>query len=443
MKKIFSLSVSTFLIIYADCGLYAQSSAKKDKYVINVVTDKQDAIYGAGDTIRFNVSLLEDGKPVTGKELDYVITADGQDAVAGKINSSEKPVIIETKLCDPGFVLCRVSINDGDKSVYKLGGAAVEPLKIKAADNPSEEFEKFWNEKIAMLQKLPFEVKMLPADIPENLKGKVECFDIRINCPGGAPVSGYFSRPVHAAEKSLPAIVTYHAAGVRSASKLLSFAEKGILALDINAHGIDNGKPDEFYEKLGQNELKGYYYFDCGDRKKSYFLGMFLRVYRSLQFVKSQSEWDGKTLISYGSSQGGAQALVAAGFDPQVTFCAAFVPGLCDHQGIRLKRQSGWPQFIRNGKTESEKENLSQVSKYFDVANFTKKIKARTIVTVGFIDTTCSPSSVYAAYNNINAPKEIINNPLCGHVNPAETWAAVAGKVDDYINSVKKQKNCP
>jgi len=55
------------------------------------------------------------------------------------------------------------------------------------------------------------------------------------------------------------------------------------------------------------------------------------------------------------------------------------------------------------------------MSAYFDAVNFEHKISCPVIMSVGFIDLTCSPSSVYSAYNEITAQKYIMNMPLYGH----------------------------
>jgi cephalosporin-C deacetylase len=46
------------------------------------------------------------------------------------------------------------------------------------------------------------------------------------------------------------------------------------------------------------------------------------------------------------------------------------------------------------------------------------RITARTSMSVGLMDTVCPPSSVFAAYNAIGSPKEIIVYPYCGHELP-------------------------
>ena len=143
------------------------------------------------------------------------------------------------------------------------------------------------------------------------------------------------------------------------------------------------------------------------DREKCYFLGMFLRLARALEFLTSQPEWDGKTLIVRGASQGGGQAIAAAGLDPRVTFIAAAVPAICDHTGHAVCRVNGWPQLVPD---QAGKPNpkILQVARYFDSMNFATRTKAEAIVSVGLIDTVCPATSVYAAYNNLPGKKQMI-----------------------------------
>lgn len=433
-------AASVFSIAFlASLCLFAED--KVEKTLIKAGTDKPEAIYQKGEKIKFNFLLMDDNKPLEGKTLNYTITRDKAETQRGTVVTKAEPVIIETELKEPGFALCTISYKDEKgKIISEKAGASVDPLNIKVSRPAPEDFDKFWQERKEELAKVPMKVTMEPVEVPADMKGKVECFDIKIDCAGGMPVSGYFSRPVNAAKGSLPAMIAYHGAGVRSSNKLLSYAAQGMLALDINAHGIENGKPASFYTELKDGKLKGYPFFNSDDKDKIYFKGMFLRLIRSLEFIKSQPEWDGKTLIVTGGSQGGAQSLVAAGIDPQVTLCIAHVPAMCDHTGILANQSSGWPRFIKMKDGKPENENIVKTVPYFDAANFAARIKAETLVTVGFIDTTCAPTSVYAAYNNIKSPKTIINNPLCAHAVPKESGAAASKKINEHLQKMKSQK---
>ncbi len=96
---------------------------------------------------------------------------------------------------------------------------------------------------------------------------------------------------------------------------------------------------------------------------------------------------------------------------------------MSDHCGNLAGRQSGWPRLfaVRDGKPADAR--TAEVSKYYDNVNFAKYIKAPVYMTVGMIDLTCVPTSVYAVFNNLPAAteKHMTIFPTEGHVgkNPA------------------------
>ncbi|MBO5924111.1 MAG: acetylxylan esterase, partial [Lentisphaeria bacterium] len=63
-----------------------------------------------------------------------------------------------------------------------------------------------------------------------------------------------------------------------------------------------------------------------------------------------------------------------------------------------------WPQLhkVSNGKAD-------KAYAYFDVAVFASRVNVPVLVSVGFVDTTCAPSSVYSAYNALAGEKEIFH----------------------------------
>jgi cephalosporin-C deacetylase-like acetyl esterase len=432
MKKIHLVIAS--MMLFTTAYLNARPAKPVDGYLFKINTNHKNAVFKVDEKIKFEILLNRNGKPVSGKAVSYTIDREGQKNLNGKITSAAKAVNITTSLNRPGFILLKaVFKTESGKTVVGYAGAGIEPLKIKTPKISATDLKAvndFWNQKIKMLKALPLKVKMIPATTNKAYKGKLECFDIRVNCPGGLPVSGYYLKPVNAKSKSLPAYVVFHGAGVRSADKHYNIAAKGALTLDVNAHGIDNGKSKNFYQELRKGKLKGYPYFNSNNREKSYFCGMMMRVYRALQFIKSRPEWNGKTLIVYGSSQGGAQTLFATAVDPDITFAVARVPAMCNHYGIFDKRVSGWPRFIKMKSGEAVDPKVVETSKYYDMTLLAPRIKAEMLLTAGFIDRTCCPSSVYCAYNAIKSPKNIINNIPFGHYNPPETTRRIYHIID-------------
>ena len=183
------------------------------------------------------------------------------------------------------------------------------------------------------LAAVPLKPVLTPVAWPDQA---VECFDVQVPVRAGMPVSGYFARPRKAAPKSLPAILYVHGAGVRSSSLGAAAwaAKTGALAMDINAHGIPNGKPAAYYEELSPDDArKAIPHAAARAAKRAISSGMFLRLVRAIDFLTSRPEWDGSTVCVSGASQGGGQAIAAAGLDPRVTFIATGVPAICDHSG--------------------------------------------------------------------------------------------------------------
>ncbi|MCP3967275.1 MAG: hypothetical protein GY750_03740 [Lentisphaerae bacterium] len=67
------------------------------------------------------------------------------------------------------------------------------------------------------------------------------------------------------------------------------------------------------------------------NKDEFYLPTMYLRHKRALDMLCSQPEWNSKTLIVRGGSQGGWLALACVGLDDRVTNIFAGVPAMCDN----------------------------------------------------------------------------------------------------------------
>lgn len=417
----------------------AQTNDPSPRYSLTVRAERAGAIYKVGESVRFNLSLQQDGQPVDGEQVEWTLSKDGVPPTQrGRIMMTQGEAAVTGQLDEPGFLQCRVVYQPpSGAALTALGGAGVDPLQIKPSLPVPEDFDAFWSEQKQKLAAVPPNPQLSPVLSKDP---EIECLELKADCIG-APVSGYLAKPRGAKPKSLPIIMTVHGAGVSSSSLSgpVGWARKDFLALDINAHGLPNGQPARFYSELAKGELKDYPIRGRESRETVYFLGMFLRLVRAIDVLTAQPEWDGRTVVVHGSSQGGAQAIVAAGLDPRVSFFAAGVPAMCDHSGSVVRRISGWPKLVpvdADGKADSK---VLEAARYYDAASFATRTRAAGILTVGFIDTTCPPTGVYAAYNALMGAKEIYNDPLGKHTVSVRAVEAMQGAIRRHAQTKTQQ----
>ena len=108
-------------------------------------------------------------------------------------------------------------------------------------------------------------------------------------------------------------------------------------------------------------------------------------------------------------------SLLTGFFYPRVKFLAALYPALSDVTGYLKGRAGGWPHlFDKNNIAFNNTKEKINTAGYYDVVNFARQLKVPGIYTMGFNDETCPPTSMYAAYNVITAPKELFVVPETG-----------------------------
>lgn len=429
--------------------LFTAHAAAADTCKLTVMASKKDATYKIGEEVTFLVSLKEGNKNVSQDvAINWTISKDGvAPRQSGKATLKNGQTQLTGKLDEAGFLQCEVRISkgnlpcDADKDLIAYGGAAIDPTQIKPSMEPPADFEAFWEQQKAALRTAAPVITLTPVETDNPEYKDLLIYDLQASAPEGVQVSGYLAMPKNAKKGSLPAILTLHGAGVGSSSlqRVVTWAKDGMLALDINAHGLPNGQPKEFYTELREGKLKNYPRWTPESRETSYFRGMFLRVVCALDILTERPEWDGKTLVTYGTSQGGAQALAAAGLDKRVSLVIAGVPAMCDQSGMVAGRQSGWPRVVKidaNGKPDAK---TLEIMRYYDMMNFAPNIKVPVAMTVGFIDRTCAPTTVYSTYNNLGGSKTIFDDIPTGHANTRQALRFLNKRVADHVKEQAKK----
>ncbi len=303
------------------------------------------------------------------------------------------------------------------KEYFASIGSIVDPLKFSPGTKRPKDLNCYWNNQKKALKQLKMQIDSNYVNIKDTY---YQCFNVEINCTGPKPARGFFAKPIAAKAKSLPIVIYFHAAGVngdwcRSKPEIaIRYAKmgKGALSFDLNAHGMLNGQPDDYYNFLDSTELKNYAQTGLENKDSIYFLGMYLRLLRTIDFLTQQPEWDGKRILVMGESQGGGQALAAAGLDERVTAVVATVPAMCDWGGTLVGRKGSWPYPFA---TSYNREKMLETLPYFDVAHLIKATKATLVVEIGLIDQTCPSSAIYAALNQAKTKKYLLIAPYRAH----------------------------
>ena len=319
------------------------------------------------------------GWTVTGPAVSntYIIKKNNFDVLqAGVLDLTSGSTTIEMTLNEPAMVYVQVGV----KPTVSLG-AAVEPRKLAPAAPRPADFDAFWDGKLTELAKVPINPVLTPT---ETNKQGVEFYTVQLDSVG-SHVQGYLAKPQR--EGKFPALVIYQYAGVYALqpNTVTDRAAEGWLAFDVDSHDLPPsqgaGVPNN-YQTIGNT-----------DRETSYFLNMYLRDSRAIDYISSRPDWDGKTIVIMGTSMGGQQSLVTAGLQPKVTAVIVNEPSGSDSNGELHGRKTGYPNWaVANPR-------VAETALYFDTVNFASRIKAPILGAMGFIDTIAPPVGIWTALN--------------------------------------------
>ncbi len=413
---------------------------------------KTDSIYRNGEPVVFKYKVTEDGAPKAGL-LRYDIYREGFTPMERRFvrldeNGTHKltldargpgNIIVRATLCDENKKeVVEINAKGKKKKFVRTFGAMVDPEKLASPFPEPADYDAFWEQAKKELAAVPMEIieeREFPAT---KYPGKVRGFDVKVTAPGPTPVSGILAIPADAAPNSLPAVVVYHGAGVASAwLREDNAVNYNAMVFDVNAHGIPNHKSAKYYQDLGKGKLKNYLHrLGAEEPASNYFKYMILRDLRALEYLRSRPEWDGRIIVVTGGSQGGAQALLTASLDPQVTFCRANIPWMT----VPAAPAKGYFQIpvqarqIHLGpkRTVKNPEAIERLG-YFDAANAVKRMKAECVIVYGLRDELCPSSGVWMTYRNIPGKKTIFGAVDKGHQNiPAPDYIGI------YLKKARK-----
>lgn len=359
--------------------------------------------YNCGETICFEVYAKDHCNTVYCECVHWELQGDDGKILKG-IGSCDisNPLVLKTTLDRPGFVhlICKAYTRDGilDDSFEVLdAGAGAEVEKIGYSDVVPSDFCEYWGKIEKMIDDFPVQL-MYNKEI-EAKQGFI-AYDIRIKTPEGRNASGILTMPQN--EGSFPLRVSFRGYSVVGA--VAEFCEDTICAC-FNAHGIENDISQTEIEQKYSAELDGYGFKDDENQSNmtTYWRGVMIRNLIGVKYLKTLDNWDGKTLIITGGSQGAFQATTVAAHTKGVTYLEIGVPWFCNLKGENNGYLAGWRPKFREG------------LRYFDTVAQGQFVKCPVKITAGLGDYICPPSSVMALYNGIKTLKTITFTQAATH----------------------------
>ncbi len=419
-KTFFFTFIAQLLFVFLAIGQPSQKLIE-----VQVSPTNTDWIYQLGEKANFEVQVLKNGQLIPNVKIRYEIGAEQLPATIKLEKSLKKgkTIIKGDKLDQPGFLRCRVWVEYNGKTYDGWGTAGFAPEKIKPTVKSPNDFDEYWDIAKEELSKIPIDAIVTLK--PELCTSKINVYHVNLqnlkmplSWRGTSRFYGMLSVPKKPGK--YPAILGVPGAGVRAYGRD-DRAAKGIVVFKVGIHGIPVDMDDEVYRSLATGSLSGYQNFNLQDKDRYYYKRVYMGCVRAIDFIYSLPEFDGENLAVNGGSQGGALSIVTAGLDNRIKYLAAFYPALSDMTGYTKGRAGGWPHMYKNY-DEKKNPNWVNTTAYYDVVNFARKLTIPGWYTWGFNDNVCPPTSMYAAYNTIKAPKELHKFLETAHWAFPEQW---------------------
>jgi cephalosporin-C deacetylase-like acetyl esterase len=418
-------------------GAWAVGQERTGAVRVSAVPERVDWAYAMGAPARFRVTITRDGHALAGTVLRY---ACGPEMMPPAIeNSATLPadgfLIDGGTMKEPGFLRCAVTTTVDGREYRSVGTAAYAPERIEPAVENPPDFDAFWARAKEDLAKLPVDARLTPK--PDLSTAKADVYQVSLqnvgyDSKGASRFYGILAVPT--AEGKFPALMNPPGAGARPYRGLVDLAGKGYITLQVGIHGIPVDLPPEVYDGLlagAFNSGRGYTAFNLDDPDRYYYRRVYLGCLRANDYLVGHPKWDGKNLVVTGGSQGGALTIVTAGLDPRVTALAPYYPALSDMAGYLKGRAGGWPHLFKDEKDGHRTPAKIRTAAYYDVVNFARRVKAPGLYSWGWNDEVCPPTSTYAAYNVVGAPKDLLLAVETGHFTVPEQTE----KVDRWIEA--------
>lgn len=396
-----------------------QAQIRGNDITVTVTPDHKDWTYRTGETAQFAVNVRKSGTLLDGVRVDFEAGPEMYADVKRKdVLLSDGTMRWKGTMAKPGCYRLKVTAHVGGKDYEGLATAVFSPEKITPTTVMPSDFDDFWSRTLTEARKTPLSpTRRL---LPERCTDEVNVYEVSFqNIRWGSRTYAILCVPTKPGR--YPALLRVPGAGVRPYQGDVWTASQGAVTLEIGIHGIPVTMDQSVYDRLAAGALDGYWNYGMDSRDASYYKRVFVGAVRAIDYIASLPEWNGSSLGVTGSSQGGMLSLVCAALDKRVTFYGAVHAAMCDHTASLKGQPCGWPHYFYDDPRHADAGRV-ETSRYYDGVNFARRITCPGWFSFGYNDEVVPPTSAFATYNTVTAPKELHPYPLTGHYWYQEQW---------------------
>ena len=292
-------------------------------------------------------------------------------------------------------------------------------LQYQGRNPKPQDFDAFWDQSLADLAALDPQCEWIPAAFQT---AEAECFDLYFTGMGGSRIHAKFARPREAARRKGPAVVFYHGYSGNAGDwiQLLPYVCSGFSIASMDCRG-QGGKSQDTIPTTGTT-FHGQIIRGLDDTPDKFvFRNIYLDAVELVRIVGNEPYVDASRIGVTGGSQGGGLTLAAASLAPEINRAASIYPFLSDYKRVwEMDLAQGAYQelkdyFRRHDPRHEREDAIWEKLGYIDIQHLAPRIRGSVKMFTGMMDTTCPPSTQFAAYNKITAPKSYILYPDFGH----------------------------
>ena len=284
-----------------------------------------------------------------------------------------------------------------------------------------DDFDSFWEKSLNEARSYPLNPVFNKVDY--HMK-TVETYDVTFNGYNSEPIKGWFIIPAETGSRKnssgsqengrLPCVVQYigYSGGRGFPFDHLVYASAGFahFVMDTRGQGSSVVSIGDTQDPYGSEPMvAGFMTKGISNPENYYYRRVFVDAVRAVETIRRHPKIDSKRIAVTGRSQGGGITLAVSGLLPDVAVSMPEVPFLCHYRrAMELVDTNPYNEIVTYLKSHRDMvDTVFDTLSYFDGINFAVRAKATALFSAGLMDTTCPPSTVFAAYNYYGGQKEI------------------------------------